>query len=158
MKKSGMDKHGHERMLFHFPLPRRARHGLIRVQFLFYLLLWLPFPFAVEGCRPSCAPAAGFADGNRSFAYGRLTLCKRLVRILLQRQGGACKAQSKEKTMNSNYEWQQQHTKQKIQKRLDESQQHRLRKQESAPSPEDSRQGIVSFPLRLVSAILSLGR
>jgi hypothetical protein len=60
--------------------------------------------------------------------------------------------------MNSNYEWQQQHTKQKIQKRLNESQQHHLSKQESPSSRDDSRQGMIRFPLRLVSAILSLGR
>jgi hypothetical protein len=60
--------------------------------------------------------------------------------------------------MNNNYEWQQQHTNQRIQKRLRDSQQHCMSKKQKDQARQDSAQSIIRLPLRLVTAILSLGR
>ncbi len=60
--------------------------------------------------------------------------------------------------MNGNYEWQQQQTNQRIQKRMQESQQHRMSKQEKSSPRESSAGSIFRMPLRLVTAILSLVR
>lgn len=60
--------------------------------------------------------------------------------------------------MNSNYEWQQQQTNQRIQKHMRESQQHRMSKQQTDSARQDSSKNILRLPLRLVTAILTLGR
>lgn len=60
--------------------------------------------------------------------------------------------------MNSNYEWQQQQTNQRIQKHMRESQQHRMSKQQTDSARQDSSKSILRLPLRLVTAILTLGR
>ena len=60
--------------------------------------------------------------------------------------------------MNSNYEWQKQQTQQRIQKRMQESHQHRKSKQQNARPDEGSSQSIIRLPLRLITAIFSLGR
>ncbi len=61
--------------------------------------------------------------------------------------------------MNSNYEWQQQQTNQRLQKRRQEAHQHRLSKQQDANSQSPgSARSIIRLPLRLVTALLGLGR
>ena len=60
--------------------------------------------------------------------------------------------------MNSNYEWQKQQTQQRIQKRMQESHQHRKSKQQNGRQDEGSSQSIIRLPLRLITAIFSLGR
>ena len=58
--------------------------------------------------------------------------------------------------MNSNYEWQKQHTQQRIQKRMRESQQHQMSKRQNDSTGENAAQSIIRLPLRLVTAILHL--
>jgi hypothetical protein len=57
--------------------------------------------------------------------------------------------------MNSNYEWQLQFTRQRLQKRLMESRQHRMGKQRGSPPREFSAEAVILIPLRFAAAIFS---
>lgn len=59
--------------------------------------------------------------------------------------------------MNSNYEWQEQYTNQRLQQRRQESRQHRLSKQHEEVSSNEA-SSIIRFPARLVNFLLGLIR
>jgi hypothetical protein len=60
--------------------------------------------------------------------------------------------------MHGNYEWQQNQVKQQINKRMRESEQHRLARREDKSADKGAAHSVIRLPLRLVTAILHLGR
>jgi hypothetical protein len=60
--------------------------------------------------------------------------------------------------MNSNFEWQQQQTKQRIQKRMGDGHRHRLAKKESDSPASNAAHTAFRLPMRLVTAIFALIR
>lgn len=60
--------------------------------------------------------------------------------------------------MNSNFEWQLQQSKQRIQKQMENAQRHRLAKKENDSPVSNTAHTVFRLPLRLVTAILTLIR